>query len=242
MTPRSRSVSGALLMLIIIPIFAGLLACMPVPIGNPERARVDPDMSGAWLVSLDSDVNFYLLRPYDKRTWLIMGVAPEEGEEAEFELDINTSDDMIEALRKHPISEAGLMPMPNIATYKAWLTKLGGEVFMTWEEAGGMNVDGTYLPDTWMVYKVVKQSRDHFDLYMVNPDHDVFEDIVLPTDYEGDDYPGDMRRTWERALKKHARNKDIYTEDPMVFERVPADLNEQVSELFGDIIEFDTRD
>ena len=35
MTPKIRSFSGAALMLVVIPIFVGLLACMPVPVGNP---------------------------------------------------------------------------------------------------------------------------------------------------------------------------------------------------------------
>ena len=41
MKARTRSISGALMMLVIVPLFAGLLACMPeyVPLGNPERAR-----------------------------------------------------------------------------------------------------------------------------------------------------------------------------------------------------------
>jgi hypothetical protein len=43
MKARTRSISGALMMLVIIPIFAGLLACMPeyVPLDNPEQSRDD---------------------------------------------------------------------------------------------------------------------------------------------------------------------------------------------------------
>ena len=48
MSAKLRSISGALLMLVIIPILAGLLACMPVPIGNPERSRIDPAITGVW--------------------------------------------------------------------------------------------------------------------------------------------------------------------------------------------------
>jgi hypothetical protein len=74
MNSRSRSLSGAALMLLIVPIFAGLLACMPVPIGDPERSRIDPDLTGVWAViasgeSFDES-GFYVFEPYDKRTWL----------------------------------------------------------------------------------------------------------------------------------------------------------------------------
>jgi hypothetical protein len=37
MRNKIRSISGAVLMLMIIPIIVGLLACMPVPIGDPAR-------------------------------------------------------------------------------------------------------------------------------------------------------------------------------------------------------------
>ena len=59
MTPKIRSFSGAALMLVIIPIIAGLLACMPVPIGDPERSRVDPGLNGAWVLQSDDDLEVY---------------------------------------------------------------------------------------------------------------------------------------------------------------------------------------
>ena len=53
MRPNVRSASGMVLMLAIIPIFAGLLACMPVPIGDPERSRIDPEITGVWFLESD---------------------------------------------------------------------------------------------------------------------------------------------------------------------------------------------
>jgi hypothetical protein len=74
MKPNTRSVSGALLMLIIAPVIIGLLACMPVPIGDPERSRIDPEITGVWFFHGDGDPGFYAFEPYDKRTWLLSGV------------------------------------------------------------------------------------------------------------------------------------------------------------------------
>ena len=68
MTPKIRSFSGAALMLVIIPMFAGLLACMPVPVGDAERSRVDPGLNGAWVLASDSDLTIYQFVPWDKRT------------------------------------------------------------------------------------------------------------------------------------------------------------------------------
>ena len=30
--------------LIALPAFLGLMACLPVPIGNPEKSRIDPEI------------------------------------------------------------------------------------------------------------------------------------------------------------------------------------------------------
>ena len=50
-----RTFTGALLMLGILPIFAGLLACMPeyVPLGDPEKSRIDPELNGYWFIPGD---------------------------------------------------------------------------------------------------------------------------------------------------------------------------------------------
>lgn len=237
MKPRTRSLSGVLLMLVIIPMFAGLLACMPVPIGNPERSRIDPDLSGTWIAELDGDTALYLFRPYDKRTWLVLGNDLEAGPGAEFEEKSESAGDLIATLRDHDVGDTGIVLSREVAAYKAWLSKLGGKVFMTWEEVGGLNSDGTFMPEYWYVWKVVKASSDSFSIFLVNPDHDAFDDIASP-----DDYVSDMRHKWERALKKNASDDDLYMEDAWTFHRVPADLNDRVSELFGEIFEFEERD
>ena len=239
MTKNTRSLSGALLMLMIIPIFAGLLACMPVPIGDPERSRIDPDLNGPWVMDDGSDVNLYLYQPYDKRTWLVVGAEIEEGSEADIDdLHIETAGDVFAALQTYPIGSDGITSRTTIA-FKAWLTKLGGVQFMTWEPVGGMNSDGSFTPEYWFVFKVVKETEDRINLYLVDPDYEGFEGITTPDDYEGNDYVGDMRRTWERALKKHAKDPELYGDDPWVLHRVPASAIENAAELFQEVIEFD---
>jgi hypothetical protein len=111
-------------MLMIIPIIVGLLACMPVPIGDPERSRIDPDLNGPWVMDDGSDSNLYLFQPYDKRTWLVVGAQIEEGSEAEIDdLDIKTAGDVFAALRTYSIGDDGITSATTIA-FKAWLTKL----------------------------------------------------------------------------------------------------------------------
>jgi hypothetical protein len=239
MTKNTRSLSGAVLMLMIIPIIVGLLACMPVPIGDPERSRIDPGLNGPWAMDDGGDVNLYLYQPYDKRTWLVVVAQIEEGSEAKIDdLDIETAGDVFAALQAYPIGEDGITAKTTIA-FKVWLTKLGGEQFMTWQPVGGMNSDGSFTPEYWFVFKVVKETADRINLYAVNPDYEGFEGITTPDDYEGDDYVGDMQRTWERALKKHAKDPELIADDPWVMHRVPASAVEKAAKLFQEVIEFD---
>ena len=237
MRPNMRSISGAMLMLMIIPIFAGVLACMPVPIGNPERSRIDPDITGSWIMEDGSDADLYLYQPFDKRSWLVVGAQIEKGSEAEIDaLEIESAEDALAALRKYPVGATGITSRSTIA-FKVWLTKLGGEVFMTWEPVGGMNRDGSFTPEYWFVFKVVKETESRISLYLVNSEYEGFADITKPEDYEGDDYPGDMRRTWERAIRKHVEDSELYG-DPWTLHRVPTEDVEKAAELFQEVIEF----
>lgn len=242
MSANLRSISGALLMLVIIPIVAGLLACMPVPVGNPERSRIDPALNGVWIVESEGDAGgLYLLQPWDKRTWLVAGVGIEEGSGYEGEAFVlETAQDAADVLRRVPVGSAGIKP-PNPVLYKAWLTKLGGQQFMTWEAMGGFNDDGSHAPEYWFVWRVERRSADRVEYSLVIPEHEIFDDIVKPSDYEGDDYVAATRRRWERALAKAARQLDddeLYG-DPAIFTRLPDDLLDEASRLFERAIQFE---
>jgi hypothetical protein len=209
MSANIRSLGGAALMLVIIPVVVGLLACMPVPVGNPERSRIDPELNGVWRMAEDGvESGIYLFRPYDKRTWLVIGVEQKEDGTGK------------------------------TAVYKAWLAKLGGRQFMTWEMAGGINADGSYQPSYWYVFRVDKDMENQVSLSMVDHEFDGFESIQAPDDYEGDDYVRDTRRTWERAIRKHVDDEAMYA-DRLVLQRLAADELENAADQFQQVIEFE---
>ncbi len=177
MRPAARSMSGAVLMLAVVPFVIGLLACMPVPIGNPERSRVDPGLSDIWLVSTDGDEALYAFEPWDKRTWLVTA--------ATADLDDDS---------------------PVISVYKVWRSKHGGEWFMTWEPR--INYDNEdFQPEIWLVFREERLDEGRMLLHMVNGEDDVFKGVDK------------TRRAYERALRKNARNPEIYLEDPWTFAR-----------------------
>jgi len=192
MKATTRSISGAVLMLAIVPIIVGLLACLPVPVGDPERSRIDPDLNGIWALTKGGEIDgYYLFRPWDKRTWLVVGVE-DDGDEFK------------------PAS-----------VYKAWLKKLGGETFMTWEMVGGMQDDGSFLPEYWLVFRVEKDADDKVNLRMLDLDFDGFEDFPSPDGYEGN-YVKDMRRKFERVIRKNADGEAMYGE-ALVLRRLTED-------------------
>ena len=182
MKATTRSVSGAVLMLAIIPVIVGLLACMPVPVGDPERSRIDAELNGIWALTKGGEIDgYYLFRPWDKRTWLVLGVEDDDGE------------------------------VKPAVVYKAWLKKLGGETFITWEMAGGMHDDGRFLPEYWLVFRVEKDGDDGVNLHMIDLDFEGFEGLPSPEGYDGN-YVKDMRRKFERVIRKNADDEAMYGE------------------------------
>ena len=82
MDPRYRSFPCALMAIFAIPVFLGLTGCLPtfpVPVGNPEKSRIDPHITGIWMLE-DEDL-FYIFEPYDKRTWILSGLEIYEDQE-----------------------------------------------------------------------------------------------------------------------------------------------------------------
>lgn len=201
MTSRTRSLGGLALMLLIIPIFAGLLACMPVPIGDPERSKIDPDLTGIWVLLSGEenagDVGFYVFEPYDKRTWLLAGIGIQAGDRVDLnKYDFSTYEGYESLAKNETVSPEGIYA-DAIGLEKAWLTKLGGEQFFTWEPKGKIDAL-TELPEYWMVFHVTKENENTLVLRMVDNDSDPFDGIEK------------TRRAYERVLKKHARNPEIY--------------------------------
>jgi hypothetical protein len=201
MNSKSRSLSGAALMLLIIPIFAGLLACIPVPIGDPEHSRIDPDLTGVWVVPANGgefdESGFYVFEPYDKRTWLVTGAGLVEGSDADLsKYDLNTYDGFAELAAAEPVDEYHVS-LNHIQVYKVWLKKLGGELFMTWEPKLLLE-DGVPDPEVWLVYRIAKKDRDRFEMHYVDGESDLFDDV------------DETRRAYERVIRKNADNPELY--------------------------------
>lgn len=192
-----RSRAGLLLALALLPLLIGVWACFPVPVGDPEKSRIDPSMSGLWL----GEEALIVLDPYDKRTWLISYFAfstkPDSDSKASDESAGDSSDEEfsnIELLRKNQLE------IEDVAIYKGWLTKIKSERFITWESKTLTDTLPDMAPEAWLVCRVRQGSDEvmHFDF--INPSHEEFNDI-------------ETRSQAEKFIRRHMNDPEFFTDD-----------------------------
>jgi len=230
MKPRNRSLTGTVIAVLVLPVFAGLLACMPsfpVPIGNPEKSRIDSYISGMWIMSDGSQTMIYLYAPYDKRTWLLTTYAIEIDEEFCSAEDFETAEDFL----TYDQIIVNFEDKPNSCfevhanwIAKAWLTKLGGERFITIELKNYYDEDLGYELGEWLVNRVDLISPDVLRLRWIDADQDGFDSI---------DKAKATRRQYEKIIRKQPDNPEFYDEEHWDLNRVES---EDV-EIFADLIE-----
>lgn len=212
MKPRTRSISGALMMLVIIPVFAGLLACMPeyVPLGNPERARVDPELTGIWWVDSSDELigQVLVLQPWDKRTWLVLSIGFDDQSYGEFHDDALSEYENFIAMLAHEEFDGDNLDVAWFI-YKGWFVRLGGETFFTWEMRGvPEDEEGSLEPWWWYDFRVENRSADRLELRMIDPGFPLLKEAPS------------TQKAWEKVIRKHADNEAMYFPEAMIVERV----------------------
>ena len=223
MRANLRSASGALLMLMILPVIVGLLACLPVPIGDPERSRVDPEITGVWAGFSGSDLAFYVFEPFDKRTWLLTGISFEQGDNADFDdYDLSSYKGLSRLMETESVGKDGATATEAVM-YKAWMTRLGGVWFTTWEPKGLFGSE-QFAPETWYVFRVDKVDSNTLELRFC------CDDKFFPDDLK------ETRRAYERVIKKNAKNPEMFAEDPMILSRVGDEHMSFFEELAREVI------
>lgn len=216
MKPRNRSLSGALIAVFTLPVFMGLLACIPsfpVPIGDPEKSTIDPDITGWWMAGEMDETHVYLFDAFDDRSWLlsIFVIEADSREGCDF-------DDGAELVDPDDPDFSGLYAT-RIAAFdqrsdcfsvgyggylKAWQTKLGGDWFMTWEPRMFEGADSRLRPEEWMVLRIDKSNADYLLLRFLSAGDEIFD--VIDTD-------NPTRRQFERVIRKHARKRGFVDDD-----------------------------
>jgi hypothetical protein len=218
MDSRFRFGPEAVRVLLLVPWLLVLTACLPtfpVPVGDPEKSRIDPYISGTWVSTMNGK-SILVLKPYDKRTWLLsvadlssvleaceVADVPIEDAAADQETPASGSyDEFMAEITMFGVGCYEIELLPRV--WKVWRTKLGGEWFMTWEALADLDPEKGFEPDEWVVRGISKLNTNQLNLRMISDQNDAWDDI------QEEDL---TRRVVEKIIRKHARDPDFFEED-----------------------------
>jgi hypothetical protein len=162
MAPKNRTYLAIALFVPLAAILLATFACLPAPVGDPEQAKVDDALVGAYrAVPKEADNKssvLAILRPWDGRTYLL-----------EYYM-VDKKDDKEERQVTH---------------FKAWLTTLGGKTFICAEP----KEDFKFLGDDgdkpfWVVMRLEKTATG-LDAMLVNPDSEYVKGMTKREELEG---------------------------------------------------------
>lgn len=208
---RARTIAG-------VAIFAGLglfllalMACLKVPVGNPEKSRIDPALSGVWRAenTVESSAALWIIEPWDARTWVLTALSAKEDESAD-DAAATTPGDVLTRLESRGLE--------SIDKYKAWLATFGGVRFIVLEPKKALRELSGEKPEFWFVFKVKQPTADRLELFLV----DGKQILKAETTSEA-----------ERILRKRARDPALYGNgsDSLILSRVPVAEYSRVEEV-----------
>lgn len=247
MISSQRSLVGAVVAVLTLPLVLGILACLPVPIGDPEKSRIDADLSGLWLGWSDTS-SVFTIEPWDRRTWLVTDYQFKPSECSQVPADSNNepaADDSDPELSDTPgydelIAYLGTvqhscLESKDRAAYKVWQTRLGESQFLTWETKGFFDDEHGFDTKIWLGYRVDKISANELHLWMIDEDSEAVKELDENKSYQrlkDADPPPDpkllrsARRAFEKIVKRHAMDPEMYADEPTVLYRIrPADYD-----------------
>jgi hypothetical protein len=248
MKPIHRSLAGLAIASISLPVLLSLLACLPTPIGDPEKSRIDPSLSGMWVMD---DEGIVLIEPYDKRTWLVTLVATslddtceQTGGDAD---EMSDEDNTIFYTALVGQIEAGCVAGKEVQLFKAWQVKLGGQWFMTWEPMGAHDGEHGFADDYWYGFRIDKVSANDFTLAIVDGSFEAIENLDDVQKLGDLEPPYDARllrsarRAVERVITNNKDNPELYSDsdEPLVLRRVDADHFDLFEDVLEDVISND---
>jgi len=208
---RARTIAG-------FAIFAGLglfllalMACLKVPVGNPEESRIDPALSGVWRVEsmVESSDALWIIEPWDARTWTLTTLSAKEDESA---------DDAAATIPGDALTQIQSRGLERVDNYKAWLATFSGVRFIVLEPKKALRDLAGEKPEFWYVFKVKTPTADRVELFLVEGKQILNADTTSEA---------------ERILRKRARDPALYGNgsDSVILSRVPVSEYSRVEEL-----------
>lgn len=186
----SRFSRRSLFALAAVGLAIGLSACLPVPLGDAAKAKIDSRYVGAWEWN-DGKSNVAIFRAWDEHTYVI---------------DVMSY-----------TGEAGAPTATRRSLYKAWLTEVKGQQFLTLQgiemvsPLGGENVKKQYL--------VAKMTFDRDQLTAAGLDvsYSKFKDIATAT-------------ALEQVVSENVNDVSMYIK-PIVTRKIPQERLGEIEKL-----------
>jgi hypothetical protein len=136
-----------------------IAGCLPVPLGDPEKSKLDARYTGVWEWRDAGVVNLAVFRPYDGRTWAVDVLTAEPGE------------------------GAALKPVRR-STFKAWLTTVKAETFLTMAPLDTVSLlPGESRQKVFLVARV-RVDGDMLTARGVDPKYAKLKDVGTATELE----------------------------------------------------------
>jgi len=238
---QRRSRSGLVGTALMLPFLLGVMGCfeLPAPIGDPERSRIEPGISGIWLDDGgELDGLMMVFEPYDRRTWLMRWIEldtakfeddpePDEdavsGEQIELEDDAEVALDPSGDRSTMDMLRGGDMQVGGVALFKMWRKRISGKSFFTMEFRGQFSSETAMEPSVWWGAKMRLADEDHLEVHFIDKDFDEIEDEMT-------------RSRLERVIRRHHDNPELYSgENPLLLTRVRLDDYDTIAEMFDDM-------
>lgn len=179
---RKRSALVTLLSVApMVVVILGLTACVEFPVGDPEKSKVDPRYTSIWLNEEGDSGTLLFIRPYDSRTYFVSWFGYQN-------------------------ENRGIKPEIRIEA-KAWLTKIGGAVFITLERLSCAEQAG-----------LEKESEDFYIVMKT----DLEDKSLLLQIVDGTEEPAKSaksRKELEAVIKKYVESDDLYAGPASVFKK-----------------------
>ncbi len=160
----------------LIVVILGLTACVKYPIGDPEKSKVNSEFVGSW----SSDDSILFFRPYDTRTYLISAFTYSE------------TDGQYEAKTR--------------IDYKAWLTPVGDETFITMQPLTIAHFVGLGERPPYFVAQI-RLVDDELQLRLVNAKNVSVQEATNSSELEA-------------AIKEHMSSDSLYVGDLTILKKL----------------------
>jgi hypothetical protein len=165
MKPTQRTLLAIALSLPLAVLLLAVFACLPAPVGDPEKSKVDESLSGIYQgdpVNPNSkETPFAVLRPWDAKTYLLhYMVAGKDGDKDKQEKRL----------------------------FKAWLTTIEGKTFLTcqpMDDAGfALGAENAEKQTRYWVVLRVDKIPTGLEARMVKPDSAIMKELKTQPEIE----------------------------------------------------------